>query len=519
MSQAPGAGPAVLPSRPEIPYRPHYLGLIRAILSSKAFVGGRIDRAGAGIAYRRSIVTVPRYFVPPRPTVPDHGPGLYGLIVALRTNALGIWPRDAYTKDVVVRSMLGRKRFLLNAPDAIHHVLVENIANYRRTPAVIRILWPITGDGLVLSEGEEWRHQRRTIAPHLAPRVIPMLSRHVAEVAEETTARLVADASQPVDLLAAMHFLALEVAARSMYSLEMNHYGPALRALITRFASGLGRPYFLDLILPIGIPTPRDLARRTFRAQWIRLMDEIFQARLREPPSDQPRDLFDVLLAARDPETGAGFSHSQLRDQMATMIVSGHETTALTMFWSLYLLASAPAEQERLAEEVRAIDLGADAAGAALASLPYTRAVVNEALRLYPPAFAVARVSNAADRAGEVAIPAGSLVVISPWVLHRHVQLWNDPDAFNPSRFLQDKPQAHRFAYMPFGAGPRSCVGAQFALAEAVLVLARLIQQFEIALADDAPVLPVAVFTTQPDRPVRFRLRVRNAGTRGPANA
>jgi cytochrome P450 len=189
------------------------------------------------------------------------------------------------------------------------------------------------------------------------------------------------------------------------------------------------------------------------------------------------------------------------------------------MFWSLYLLASAPAEQERLAEEVRAIDLGADAAGAALASLPYTRAVVNEALRLYPPAFAVARVSNAADRAGEVAIPGGSLVVISPWVLHRHEQLWSDPDAFNPSRFLQDKPQAHRFAYMPFGAGPRSCVGAQFALAEAVLVLARLIQQFEITLADEAPVLPVAVFTTQPDHPVRFRLRMRNAGTRGPATA
>ena len=347
-------------------------------------------------------------------------------------------------------------------------MLVDNIANYRRTPATIRILRPIVGEGLLLSEGEDWRHQRRTIAPTLAPRVIPMLARHVAGAAQEAIARLAAAASQPVDILAAMQFLALEIAARSMFSLEMHRYGPALRRMIAELRRSVsGGRIFLDLMLPLGIPSWRDLARRRFRTRWIALMDEIVAARLREPASDQPRDLFDVLLAARDPETGAAFSRAQLRDQMATMIVAGHETTALTLFWSLYLLASAPAEQSRLAQEVRGIDLSIETAGAALPKLPYTRAVVNEALRLYPPAAAIARGSVATDQVAGAAIPGGSLIMISPWVLHRHANLWSDPEAFDPSRFLDDKPPAHRFAYMPFGAGPRICVGAQFALAEA----------------------------------------------------
>jgi cytochrome P450 len=448
-------------------------------------------------------------FVPPRPAAPEHSLGWYRLLVALRTNALQIWPREAYTRDVLVQSFFGRQRFLLNAPDAIHHVLVDNTANYRRTSATVRILRPIVGEGLILSEGEEWRHQRRTIAPTLAPRVLPMLARHVAGAAQEAIARLDAGASQPVDLLAAMQFLALEVAARSMFSLEMHRCGPALRRMISEFAASLGRPYFLDLMLPVEIPSWRDLARARFRTRWIALMDEIVAARLREPPSDQPRDLFDVLLAARDPETGAAFSPAQLRDQVATMMVAGHETTALTLFWSLYLLASAPAEQARVAGEVAAIDLSIEAAGAALPKLPHARAVVNEALRLYPPAPAIARVAIADDRVEGAAMPGGSLVMISPWVLHRHVRLWNDPDAFDPSRFVGDKPPAHRFAYLPFGAGPRICVGAQFALAEAGLVLAMLVQRFEFALADQTPVLPVTVITTQPDHPARFLLRMR----------
>ena len=451
----------------------------------------------------------PSFFTPPRPPVSDGDPGLFAFFAAVRSNGLQIWPRRAYEEDVLVNSGFGRKRFLLNSPKAIHRVLVDNPSNYARTPATIRILRPITGDGLLLSEGEEWRHQRKIIAPALSPRVMPMLVRHIADAARETIARLAATAEdgEPVDLLSVMQLLALEIAARSMFSLEMHRHGAALRRMIAQFALRLGRPYFFDLVLPAAIPTLRDLRRLLFRRRWVALMDEIIARRLDAPPADAPRDLFDMLLAARDPDSGAAFSRTQLRDQIATLIVAGHETTALTLFWSTYLLACAPSAQNRVAEEVCALDFASEATGTALAKLVYTRAVVNEALRLYPPAFALARIARQHDNADGTDIPPRSLIMISPWVLHRHVRLWERPEVFMPSRFLADEPP--RFSFMPFGAGPRVCVGAQFALTEATLVLAMLCQRFEIALADDRPVLPVAVITTQPDHPAPFRLRQR----------
>ena len=447
-------------------------------------------------------------FVPPRPPVRDPDSTWYHSLTAMRTNALRLWSQEAYEEDVLAGRFLGRPNLVVNAPDLIHHVLITNADNYRRTSATIRILRPIVGRGLLLSEGDEWKHQRRTIAPALAPRVIPLLARHIAGAAHDTAQQLAAGHRQPVDLLSAMQMLALEIAARSMFSLEVREYGAAMRALIERFAARLGRPYLLDVLLPPAIPTLRDIARRRFRTTWLELMDNIIAARLSAPPSEVPRDLFDLLRSARDPETGAAFSHAQLRDQVATMIVAGHETTALTLFWSLYLLASAPEEQRRLSDEVRDLDLSVESAAHTLPKLVATRAVVDEALRLYPPAFMVIRQAVSADRCHDIVIAPRSLVMISPWVLHRHVRLWDAPDAFNPSRFLQGAPK-HRFAFLPFGAGPRICVGAQFALAEATLVLAILVQKFEFALADTRPVLPVAVVTTQPDHPAPFRLRPR----------
>jgi unspecific monooxygenase len=458
-------------------------------------------------------VHAPPFFVPPRPEPPAQELGLLPFFRAMRTNALQIWPKAAYEEDAVVGHGLltGRQRVLINGADAIHRVLVENTANYRRTPITIRILGPIVGDGLLLSEGDDWRHQRRTMAPSMAPRVVPMMARHVAAATAETMAKVTQMAAHfPVDILATVQFLALEIAARSMFSLEMGQHGAALRRYISEFAQNLGRPRILDLVLPLTVPTPADFARRRFRARWIAFMDEIIEARLRTPAdADKPRDLFDLLLAARDPETGTAFSRAQLRDQMATMIVAGHETTALTLFWSLYLLASSPADQERVAEEVRDLDLSPGGAADALAKLPYTKAVVNESLRLYPPAFGLARIAKGADRLGAVDVERGTLVMIAPWVLQRHRRLWKDPDAFNPSRFIGDAPLAHRFAYMPFGAGPRICIGAPLALTEACLVLASMVQRFHVGMANPRPVLPAAVIVMHPDHAALFRLQPR----------
>ena len=204
------------------------------------------------------------------------------------------------------------------------------------------------------------------------------------------------------------------------------------------------------------------------------------------------------------PETGQGFSRVQLCDQVATMILAGHETTALTLFWSLLLLAQSPHWQDRVADEAAGQDLSPTGAAAAVDHLPITRAVVSEALRLFPPAFMLTREAIGRDVANRTFIPRGATVAIVPWVLHRHAALWTDPHSFDPRRFLPGTPPPPRFAYLPFGAGPRICVAAQFAMNEAMLVLATLVRSYRFGSVNLAAVRPFGKVTTQPDRPAHF---------------
>lgn len=446
--------------------------------------------------------------IPPRPPMAERPPSLLDFLRSMRRNALTSWTERAYQELIIPGRLVNRANVLVNDPGAIHRILVDNHANYRRSPASIRILRPITGDGLLLSEGEAWRHQRRTTAPALSPRVLPMLARHIVMTAQEQIDRLAAKTGEPVDLLASMQTLALEIAGRSMFSLEMGNFGTEMRRMLAEYAHQLSRPNLFDMVLPTSIPTLRDLRRRRFQARWMRFMETIMQDRMRVAESETPRDLFDLLRAARDPETGEAFSPDQLRDQLATLILAGHETTAVTLFWAMSLLAQDPAEQERVAEEAVRVPIQPESAMAAISALVRTRAVVNETLRLYPPAFTLVREALGPDRLGDFDLPKGSVVMISPWVLHRHQRLWRDPDAFDPGRFMPDKPQPPRFSYLPFGAGPRICVGAQFALTEATLALAMLLRRFRVTLEDELP-MPAGVVTTQPMRSVPFRLAER----------
>jgi unspecific monooxygenase len=428
---------------------------------------------------------------------------------SLRDNAIRIFPPEAFEQEVVCRRIFGRRQIIMNRAAGIQHILVDNWSNYRRTAAAIRILRPLLGQGLLLSQGEDWRRQRRSLAPAFAPRTIPVLTRHIARAANVAVAKLSAAGEAPVDLLAAMQFLALDIAAASMFSLEMDRYGAALRRLITDYAARLGRPSLLDFLMPVWVPSPRDLLRWGFRRRWLGLIRQIIAARRAQGWAEAPRDLFDLMATAEDPESGALFPPARLADEVATMIVAGHETTAVALFWSLFLLAGAPEIQERLAEEVAGADLEPDNAAGALPGLTYCRAVVQEALRLYPPAFTLGRLAIADDIAGGVPIKAGTIVLIAPWVLHRHERLWPQPEVFDPTRFIPGAPPPDRFAYLPFGIGPRVCIGAQFALTEATLVLATVIQNFRVERADDAPVSLRAIVTTQPDRPAPFLLHPR----------
>ena len=445
---------------------------------------------------------------PPIHPLRSTDPGALGMVRIIRGNALAMWGRDAYERPAVIGSFMGRVQVLLNDPDAIGHVLVRNAANYRRPDITRRVLAPLVGDGLLLSEGADWRHQRRTISPLLAPRSMPVLTGHVAVEAAACLGRLAG--RNAVDLLPEMQRTALEIAGRSMFSLEMAELRGPMRALLMRFAEQLSQPSLVELLLPF-MPNPKDGARRRFRKEWMAFIGGILDARAALPAKAGPRDLFDMLAAARDPETGEGFTRDQLCDQAATMILAGHETTALTLFWSMCLLAQSPHWQARVAEEAAANPFDAANAAAALDRLPVTRAVVSETLRLYPPAFMIRREAIARDVAHGAVVPRGATVTVAPWVLHRHALLWQDPHAFDPARFLPNAPPPPRFAYLPFGAGPRICVAAQFAMAEAVLVLAKLIGALDAQAPGAAQVRPVGRVTTQPDRPVLFDFRNRSA--------
>jgi unspecific monooxygenase len=288
-----------------------------------------------------------------------------------------------------------------------------------------------------------------------------------------------------------------------MFSFGMDRHGAALRDFVMEYGARLARPHFLDLLLPLSWPSPQDFSRARFRKRWTQFIAMLMAERRAAGKKEgaPPSDLFDLMGAARDPETNEAFSDEQLGDQVATMILAGHETTATALFWSLYLLALDPATQDQLAAEAQSATVN----GALdLDRLKFTRAVVDETMRLYPPAFLIARAAAGPDTVAGMAVKNKDVILIAPWLLHRHEKLWRDPNAFIPARFMPPAPPPDRFAYLPFGVGARVCIGAHFALVEATLALARMIGAFRVELVDKAPVMPVGVVTTQPDRSPMF---------------
>jgi cytochrome P450 len=446
-----------------------------------------------------------RPLVPPSPPRAQENLSAIGRLAAMRESMLGTWGQRAYEDEIIRGRFFGRSSFILNTPDAIRHVLVDNYENYTRTPAGLRVLRPMLGEGLLIAEGRAWKHQRRTLAPAFTPRAVASLVPHMIAVIDDTVAKLQAAGGEAVDLRETMQRMTLEIAGRTMFSFGMDQHGPTLRDFVMEYGARLARPHFLDLALPLGWPTPQDFSRARFRKRWTRFVGMLIAERRAAGKNEgaPPRDLFELMVDARDPETGAAFTDEQLGDQVATMILAGHETTATALFWSLYLLALDPATQDQLALEVNAASVN----GALdIERLKFTRAVMDETMRLYPPAFLIARAAAGPDMIAGMALNKNDVVLIAPWLLHRHEKLWRDPGAFIPERFLPPAPPPDRFSYLPFGVGARICIGAHFALVEATLALAGIIGAFRVELLDQQPVMPIGVVTTQPDRSPMFRI-------------
>lgn len=427
---------------------------------------------------------------------------LLQLVRTLRENAIGTYTADAFERDIIIYRLLFKPMILANHPELIRHVMLDNAANYERDPVGKRLLEPGLGKGLLTSEGAEWKRQRRMMAPIFQPRRLAGFAAIMTDYAARLTDRLTAlPAGQSVDMAEQMMLLTLDIIAGTMFGADPGTDVSGVGAAMDRYQVTV-RPNIPDLLgLPRWVPRPD--AREGQRA--LADMDAIINDLIRRRRDRAAQggeiggDLLGLLLAARDDETGSALDDREVRDQMATFFLAGHETTATALAWTWYLLSHAPAVEAKLHAELDAVLGGRAAEYADYEKLVYTRMVIEETMRLYPPAHTTARQAIADDRFERIDIPAGTMIIISPWIMHRHRMYWQSPDAFDPENFAPEKAAGRRrYTYLPFGAGPRICIGQGFAMIEAVLILATLAQRLRARLMPGVAVAPVAKITLRP---------------------
>jgi len=424
-------------------------------------------------------------------------------------------PRAAYASPIVRQRTLLGPMLWLNDPDAIRHVLVDQAANYPRTELERQFLVSMLGEGLLGIEGDTWRAHRRIMAPSFDPRSVASYAPTMAGAAAAFAARwedLAPGAA--VDMAEEMTALTLRIIARTMFSAESDRFAALVDETVRRARDALGGN-LLDLLPLIGAVRRRS-RERTMRGIFAGLDAALEQliAEREAARAEAPIDLLSRLIAAKDDETGGRMTAVQVRDQVVTIFLAGHETTAVTMTWIWYLLALHPAQAARLHAELDQVLAGRTPGADDIARLPYARMVVDEALRLYPAAPGIsARQAQATDWIGETLAPAGTIVQIMPWLTHRNPRLWPHPERFDPERFSPERSAGRpRHAYLPFGAGPRICIGAALALTECVLILATLAQRFAPVMASDAPVELEQRVTLRPKGGLPMRLERRRPG-------
>jgi cytochrome P450 len=450
-------------------------------------------------------------FRPPHPKPRTEPLGMMSFLRAVRENPLNMWMEAHFEEPFITGDGALGRMTVVSDPAAIRHILVDNVANYRKDDLQIRILAPGLGRGLVTAEGEEWRLQRRTLAPLFTPRTVTSFFPAMVEAADRLVRRWQRRSDgRVIDAALDMTRVTLDVLERTIFTQGVPKDPDALGRAITRYFNSIGRVDPLDIFgFPDWVPRVGRLRARPAIRFFEETVNELIEARkaLLARGEPAPRDLLTLLLEAADPETGKGLSDIEVRTNIVTFIGAGHETTANALSWSLYLLSQderARALVEREVDEV----LGEGAIEPHhLERLAYTRAVIDEAIRLYPPAPYMSRTAIEDDRVGDLEIPAGSMVAIAPYVLHRHRRLWDEPDAFRPERFLpENRKQIDRFAYLPFGAGPRVCIGASFSLQEAVIVLATIARSMRLDLVEGHAVTPMQRITLRPRGGLPMRL-------------
>jgi cytochrome P450 len=426
----------------------------------------------------------------------------YGIMRESRRDPLGFLLGGTRRFGDVWRYRVGPWVFHVIAhPDHVRHVLQDHWRNYPRS-WLYRFTKDVIGDGLVSTEGDVWRRQRRMVQPAFGPQKVAALAAAMTDATKEMLDRwatLYAGTGKPFDLAAEMIGLTLDVVGRTLLGVDLRGERERIGAAVTVGLAYLEHRITKLASAPLAVPTPRNLRFRASRRVLDGIVYDIIRAR-REGGVDGRPDLLSLLLSLRDEETGATMTDREVRDHVITFIGAGHETTAIALAWTWYLLAQHPEAMARVREEVGRVLDGRVPTAADLPGLEYTRRVVAEALRIYPPVYGIVKGVVADDEIGGYPIRGGSMVVLSQYVTHRHPEFWPEPETFDPDRFLPERVAARpRFAWFPFLGGPHQCIGEGFAMMEATLVVAMVTQRFRLELAPGAAVKPKPMLSLRPD--------------------
>ena len=435
-----------------------------------------------------------------------HGLPFLGSLLDVKRDRLGFLTKLAEGSGDVVMFRMGPKPvYFINCPDGVRRVLRDNYRNYKKGVGLIQAK-PLIGEGLLTSEGELWQRQRRMARPAFEQAKVEGYGPAITSAADAMFARweVALERKSRLNIFSEMSRLTLDVLVRCLFGVDF-----AYRAEIVEIAFHIATEHAIHRMTSLfeftsRLPTPRNL--RFWRA--LKTLDAVVHGLIasRRHSSDTTPDLLTQLLRARD-ETGSGMSDKQLRDEIVTILLAGHETTACTLTWLWYLLARNPVAEEKLRQESQLILGGRLPSATDLFKFTYLNLVLLETMRLYPAVWIIPRKSIEADVVAGVTIPSRTDVIISPYTLHRHHRYWDSPFAFLPERFEPIVAnERDRDVYIPFGAGPRACVGKSMAMLESQLIVASVIQRYRLLLAADSEIEPIPLLTLRPATKLMMRV-------------
>jgi cytochrome P450 len=427
------------------------------------------------------------------------GKWLVGSLLDLQRDPLTLLEQAAAEGGDVVRIRFGAAdAVLINHPDHIEHVLVTKVANYTRNRAFRRSMNIILGNSLLVSDGDFWKKHRRSINPVFHRAKMNEFADTMASAANRllTRWRQRSNQGEPLDVSAEMSRLTIDIVGRTLFGAAIDKHADDIITLENSAARDVYIKMRLPFQAPRFLPTPANRRLKRWRRAFENIARPVLEAARNDPDS---HTLAAMLLAARDDDTGDSMAQTQIFDELIGFVLGGHETSANVLTWTLFFLAEHPQVADRLLSEYSAVLGSRSPKLEDLPKLPTNRAVLNESMRLRPPAWLVPRTAVAADEIGGFPIKAGQTIWISPWVLHRHPRIWEDPLTFDPEHFSVERSKNRpRYAFAPFGAGQKMCIGSGFAMLEMELVLPDLVRGFSYRLPRNAKVAADPYVTLRP---------------------